>query len=300
MKFQDVSVVVITRNEERNIEGCLRSIAGLDYPKYEVLVVDSSTDRTPQIVRKFKGARLVAFGRPGFAAARNVGVNNSRNAVIAFTDADCIVPKDWLKKLVSRLGGKVVVAGGAALPPPDSSYMGRCIACLGFPAGGSLGTEIMDSISTCNAVFDRRALEDVGGFDESLKYGTEDSDVSRRIRKRGYVIELVQDSFVFHKTRSLREFVLWSHRRGMAMSHKSRNPVVLLGPLAVVAFPFTRKFRLLVRKRKEIGIGLPSILITVPFLFLIRRLLIGIGWLHGIGQRLKGKEKHKEVQRRLR
>lgn len=72
------------------------------YPKYEIVVIDSSTDRTPEIAGKIKNLRVFSLKGLGFAHARNSGIKNSRNEVIAFTDADCIVPKDWLKNL-SRL-----------------------------------------------------------------------------------------------------------------------------------------------------------------------------------------------------
>jgi glycosyltransferase involved in cell wall biosynthesis len=295
MKRPMVSVVVIAKNEEKNIGDCLASLSMLDYPNYEVVVVDSSADRTADIAKSFRGVRVVKNSKPGFANARNLGVRKSRGEIIAFTDADCIVPRDWLK-LVSHLKGKTVAAGGAALPPKDSDFVGKCVSCLGLPAGGALGTEIMVDISTCNAVFLKKAIEKVGYFDSRLMHGTEDSDMSKRIKEAGYGIAIVPDSFVFHKTRSGREFLRWCYRRGKAKFHRSKNPLIILSPLSVFVFPFTKKFRVMVRKRDALGISLVPLVLMVTFLFLIRQIMVSLGWLGGTAESLGRKKEHKEVQ----
>jgi GT2 family glycosyltransferase len=300
VEWPPVSVVVITKDEEKNIRDCLDSLLSLDYPRYEILVVDCSTDRTPELVKKFKKVKLITIKEPGFAFARNSGIRRSKFGVIAFTDADCVVPKEWLKKLVPHLKGETVGAGGAAIPPRGSDYLGMCIACLGFPAGGSLGTEIMRDISTCNAVYRKDAIRRVGGFDEKLEYGTEDSDLCGRITSGGKQIKLVPDSFVFHKTRGGRDFLGWSYRRGKARFHKNKNPLTLLSPLGIFAYPFTKKFRLIVRKRKEIGIDFKAVLVIVPFLFLLRQIMLSLGWLGGVKEGVEGKKKREAVQKSAR
>ena len=67
-------------------------------------------------------------------------------------------------------------------PPKDSSHIGLCIACLGFPAGGALGLSDNDPISTCNAIFIKKSLQKINGFDTSFSYGGEDTDLTRRLR----------------------------------------------------------------------------------------------------------------------
>lgn len=123
-----------------------------------------------------------------------------------------------------------MAASGAALPPRDSPYMGKCISCLGFLAGGSLGTDIMSDISTCNAVFLKEALEKLKGFDERLKYGTEDTDLSRRMKESGHGIKIVPTSYVFHKTRGGLEFLKWCHRGGEQNFIRARTRLLYLAP----------------------------------------------------------------------
>jgi len=279
----DISVIVITKNEERNIAGCLNSLCALDYDngEYEIIVCDSSSDKTPEIVRQFSKVRLFAVEKKGFGAARNLGVAKARYDFIAFTDADCVVPRNWLTRLSSEITGFAGV-GGSAFPPEGSGYFGKCIACLGYPAGGALGADAAAGIiSTCNAMFRKKALLSVGGFDEGLRWGGEDTALSKKLVAAGHKLKIDSNIFVWHKTRKLSEFFSWCFRRGFAKHGLGSSALQLLMPLSVFAYPFTKKFITLVKRRKKIGITAFSILITVPLLFFLRQLMISSGWLAG-------------------
>ena len=99
-----VSVVVITYNEEQSITNCLASILAIDYPTFEVIVVDASADDTGRLVKAIKDPRLRYrwSQKKGFGRQRNVGIGMAQFPLIAFTDADCIVPQDWLSILVAK------------------------------------------------------------------------------------------------------------------------------------------------------------------------------------------------------
>jgi len=222
----------------------------------------------------------------GFAHARNLGVKNARYDTIAFTDADCTVPPHWLKRMVRCFDDETGGVGGSAYPPPNSSYWGLCIACLGFPAGGAIGLDCFGKdISTCNALFRKGVLDEIKGFNEKLKHGGEDTDLSRRIRERGYKLKH-SSSFVYHKARSGAEFLKWNYKRGNAKFYLNHSLFDLFSPLYVLAFPFTRKFRLLIKRRRRIKVSLFSIFITIPFLFFIKQLLISLGWLNGLKEEI--------------
>lgn len=291
--MKSVSVVLITYNEENNISGCLRSLLDLDYPKYEILVVDASTDKTFDIASKFKNIKTIKSKEKGFAVQRNLGIKLSKNELIAFTDADCIVPKDWLKVLVNSLeSNKVSGVGGNAYPPKDSSNIGLCIACLGFPAGGALGLSDNDPISTCNAIFIKKSLQKINGFDTSFSYGGEDTDLTRRLRADSNKIIIEKNSFVYHKTRGFNEFLSWCFRRGKAKFHLSKNPIQLFMPLTIAIYPFSSKFRKLISKRKVINIDIFSIIFVVPVLFFLRQLYMTSGWIYEFIRSFSWKEKH--------
>ena len=98
-----ISVVIAVRNGSAVIERCLESLEACRSPagfEVEVLVVDDgSTDDTREIVRGFKGVRLLEQEPSGPSAARNRGILASRGEAIAFTDADCEVDEAWLIEL---------------------------------------------------------------------------------------------------------------------------------------------------------------------------------------------------------
>ncbi len=96
-----VSVVIPARNEEAFLPRCLERIAHQTLRPFEVIVVESgSTDRTAQVA-KDHGARVIRLEEPGIARARHAGFQAAVGEVIASTDADALVPRDWLERLVS-------------------------------------------------------------------------------------------------------------------------------------------------------------------------------------------------------
>lgn len=293
--MKNVSVVVITYNEEKNIEDCLNSLVSQDYPedKYEIIVVDASTDKTKELASKFSNVIVHKSKEKGFAVQRNLGIKLAKNELIASTDADCIAPSDWLKKLVESLEkNNVSGVSGSAFPPKDSGYIGLCIACLGFPAGGALGLTKNDPISIGNSIFYKKVLEDVNGFNPKLKYGGEDTDLTRRLKEKGCKIIIEPEIFVYHKTRDFGEFLSWCFRRGRAKFHLSKNPVQVLMPLSVLIYPFTSKFWRVVTKRKGIKIDLFSVFLVVPCLFFLRQVFMTLGWSYEFTRCFGRKEKY--------
>ncbi len=99
---KEVSVIIPTKNNGDILEKCLSSIKNLDYPKdkIEVIIVDGhSKDATVEIAKKY-GCRILYEDIGTRGGACNVGVRNAEGKFIAFTDADCVVPKDWLTNLI--------------------------------------------------------------------------------------------------------------------------------------------------------------------------------------------------------
>ncbi|MBN2567747.1 glycosyltransferase [Candidatus Woesearchaeota archaeon] len=114
----EVSVIVPIRNGERTLARCLASLARQTHPSYEVIAVDNaSTDTTPEIIRRFAAAdpriRYAYEPRRTRGAARNRGIDETGGRIIAMTDADCIVPTDWLVTLTAPItkGEERIVMG---------------------------------------------------------------------------------------------------------------------------------------------------------------------------------------------
>src|SRR5437870_13786471 len=97
-----VSVVVPVFNAQETIRECIQSLLDLNYPKanLELIFVDNaSTDRTPEI-----------------AAARNKGILHAAAEIIAFTDSDCVVDRDWLRHLIPPLVQDFALRAQSSLP----------------------------------------------------------------------------------------------------------------------------------------------------------------------------------------
>src|SRR5262249_40128546 len=92
-----VSVVVCTYNGAATLEQCLRSLLMVDYPNYEVIVVDDgSNDSTGEILKRFPEIRAIRQQNRGLSAARNRGLYAATGEIVAYTDSDCFVDRDWL------------------------------------------------------------------------------------------------------------------------------------------------------------------------------------------------------------
>lgn len=108
-----ISVIIPARNEEQNIKACLESILSGSYPKdkFEIIVIDDhSTDGTANVVQGFAGVQLIKLAdhvtdRDKIVAFKKLalskGIEASKGELVVTTDADCIVPKDWLRNIAA-------------------------------------------------------------------------------------------------------------------------------------------------------------------------------------------------------
>ena len=95
------SIVIPTHNEANDIANTLDALLRLEYPDYEILVVDDSSDATPQIIRWYSQVRYLRQTRGrGRAAARNEGILQASGDVVVILNADVILPPDFLTRLV--------------------------------------------------------------------------------------------------------------------------------------------------------------------------------------------------------
>ena len=99
------SVVICTRNRPDKIGTAVGSVLALDYPAFDVTVIDqSTTDDTRRALDAYhddERLRYLHFDEAGLSRAYNNGIRQTQGEIIAFTDDDCIVPNDWLTCIVS-------------------------------------------------------------------------------------------------------------------------------------------------------------------------------------------------------
>lgn len=200
-----VSVVVATYNGARTLKSCLDSLTRLNYPDYEVIVVDDgSTDATREIAQRYEQFHYLRQDNHGLSVARNSGIAASRGEIIAFTDSDCRPDADWLNYLVADLLTYEFqgIGGHNFLPPDDSWVAAAVMASPGGPAHVMLTDRDAEHVPGCNMAFFKWVLEDVGGFDAPFCKAGDDVDVCWRLLERGYRIGFSPAGFVWHYRRS--------------------------------------------------------------------------------------------------
>lgn len=201
-----VSVVVASYNGARTLKLCLESLQRLNYPDYEIILVDDgSTDTTPQIAAAFPDVRCIRHEKNfGLSVARNTGIAAAKGEIVAFTDSDCRADEDWLYYLVGTLAGSefVGVGGPNLLPLEDSRVAAAVMVSPGGPAHVMLTDREAEHIPGCNMAFYKRALDEIGGFDAIFMKAGDDVDVCWRLQQAGCKIGFSPSAFVWHYRRS--------------------------------------------------------------------------------------------------
>ena len=200
-----VSVVVATHNGARTLHACLASLQRLNYPDYEVILVDDgSTDATPDIAKNFPSVRCLRQENRGLSAARNAGIAAATGDIVAFTDDDCRADEDWLYYLAGDLlrGNFAGIGGHNFLPPEDSHVAAAVLVSPGGPAHVMLTDREAEHVPGCNMAFYKWALDEIGGFDPVFRKAGDDVDVCWRLQERNYKIGFSPAGFVWHYRRS--------------------------------------------------------------------------------------------------
>jgi O-antigen biosynthesis protein len=200
-----VSVVVATYNGGKTLGACLDSLCKLNYPNYEILLVDDgSTDGTMQITSAYPQVQYIRQTHLGLSVARNTGIESATGEIIAFTDSDCRADEDWLYYLVSDLVSSdfVGIGGPNYLPPEDSPMAAAVLASPGGPAHVMFNDRQAEHIPGCNMAFYKWALAEIGGFDPIFHQAGDDVDLCWRLQQRGFTIGFSPSGFVWHHRRS--------------------------------------------------------------------------------------------------
>ncbi|MFO7985001.1 MAG: glycosyltransferase [Desulfatiglandaceae bacterium] len=218
-----ISVIIPSYNSERTITDCLDSLVDQSYEgDFEIMVVDSSRDRTPEIVAAgYPGVKLIHLASktdPG--TARNLGIEQATGEIIAFTDSDCTVKYNWLEKIsVVHQDSYNVVGGIIGNSPRSDDLVGRAGYMAEFRdfVPGNTKQEV-NHIPTCNVSYKKRVFRDFGLF-QGEYYPQEDLVFNSGLRKQGEKILLDPAIQVWHQQRTgLGEFLYHQSRIGKATS----------------------------------------------------------------------------------
>ena len=205
VRYPRVSVVVCAYNAERTMDQCLASLAALNYPDYEVIVVnDGSRDHTLAIAESYGFCRIISQSNQGLSVARNVGAEAATGEIVAYTDSDCVADPDWLSYLVAKMqGSNLAACGGPNFPPPEDDLVPAVVAVApGGPTHVLISDEVAEHIAGCNMAFRRETLMGLGGFDPIYRAAGDDVDICWRFQDAGYVIGFSPAAMVWHYRRN--------------------------------------------------------------------------------------------------
>jgi GT2 family glycosyltransferase len=199
-----VSVVVCSHNGERTLPDCLDGLLALEYPDFEVIVVDDgSTDGTAAIAAQY-GFQVISTEHRGLASARNTGMAAGTGEIVAYIDDDARPDPHWLTFLAtSFLNTSHAGIGGPNVEYPGDGPVAECVAkAPGGPVHVLLSDDEAEHLPGCNTAFRRAALEAVGGFDPRFWAAGDDVDLCWRLRDEGWTLGFSPGAVVWHHSRS--------------------------------------------------------------------------------------------------
>jgi glycosyltransferase involved in cell wall biosynthesis len=207
-----ISVIVCAYNEARYLPACLHSLLAQTRPPDEILVVDNaSSDDTGAVARAIPGVRVVTEPDKGLVIARETARREAAGDVLAYVDADCRAPLQWLERIEARferhaalvavtgpyrfydwdwLGRALIRAYDVVVAPPTHAVVHDLVGAGAILYGGNFAVQ-------------RTALERIHGFDRSIEFHGEDTNLGRRLTPIG-VIEIARECWVWTSARRYR------------------------------------------------------------------------------------------------
>jgi len=225
--WPSVTVAVCTRDRSEDLSRCLDSLARLEHPAHEVLVVDNApaSEATRLLVeRRGNGVRYAREPRPGLDWARNRAIAEATGDVVAFTDDDVVVDPCWVGAVAAAFARDPSAAAvtGLVLPAELDTeaqvlferyrsfgrgfQRRRVIAGQGKAALGSRYGLAGDYGTGANMAFRRELFDQIGSFDPALDVGTTtrgggDLEMFFRVLKEGHVLVYEPRAIVRHRHR---------------------------------------------------------------------------------------------------
>jgi GT2 family glycosyltransferase len=210
------SLIVLNWNGKELLARCLPSLCALDYPNYEVILVDNgSTDGSVEyVISEFPGISVIENERNlGYAGGMNVGIAQSKGDVVVLLNNDVIVRQDWLAELVGAMvtderigvaGCKIFLADGKTLQHAGGliSYPLALADHYGYGQPDTGAYEVLanvDYVTSAAMAIRRAVLAEVGYLDDGFfPIYYDDVDICYRARAAGWRVVYVPTSVLIH------------------------------------------------------------------------------------------------------
>lgn len=194
-----ISIVIATKNEELNIQSCIRSIKKQSYRNYEIIVIDNgSTDQTEAIVKSeniyflsLKSA-ITSFPKNFRGAQINLGVSIATGAHIFIPDADMTIEEGFFEEAIELLRNY-----DALYSPEEIKGKSHFSKIRNFERSFYVGTCL-----DVPRIFNRNLFEGIDGFDEvNIRFGYDDWDFSKKIKIAKFKVGIMQKRIFHDETR---------------------------------------------------------------------------------------------------
>ena len=245
-----ISVIIAARNEEKTIEKCIQSILNNEYDsnKVEIIVVDdNSIDQTATIIKnRFPDVNLLSLrNQQGKKAAIEKGAIQARYDILAFTDADCEVNREWLKTISDIYQDKTIAF---TTGPVISSYQKGILQAFQFLDAVGMAQVTANGISTkkyfiangANMSIRKKYFDELGGMKDHKKIASGDDmfliqaigdllpgKIKYAKKKEAIVITTPENSW----KKLLQQRKRWAHK---TKHYASRNIVKLQGYIFII------------------------------------------------------------------
>ena len=191
-KSQPVSIIIPCFNRARFLPNLINNLLSLNYNRYEIIIInDGSTDNTTEILKNLPIKTISVKNQIGSAKARNLGIMKAKFNIIALTDSDCYVSKNWLKDLVPYLEEYDLVGGKVVFYDEVENKLNPMIQKEEIIQKDSP----INFLNTSNMLFRRDLWKNIGGFSN---YRLEDVDFSWKALKKGKRLIYVPKGLVIH------------------------------------------------------------------------------------------------------
>ena len=220
MESPFVSIIIPNWNGESLLKDCLSSLVNLNYPKFEIIVVDNnSTDNSVNLVKiAFKDVLIVTNPTNlGFAGACNAGIKAAKGDIIALFNNDASADPSWLLRLVNTTleAENIAIAAGPIFYAQPSKLLWsagmRIDAVTGIEwrvghkkeikevrNSNDIDSNDFDYLTGCAIVITKKAIDVVGLFDETFFLYGEDVDWTFRAIRLGYKFKFNSSAFAWH------------------------------------------------------------------------------------------------------
>ncbi len=185
-----ISLIICAYNEEKYIGECIKHVLANSHGLLsEIIVVDNaSTDSTKEIASRFEGVRVVGEPSKGLTKARQKGLMEAKGEILIYIDADTELTPGWIPKMLKRYqADQSVVSVSGIYNYKDTPLFMNLVVWAYWQVAYITYLFTRYTIVGGNFAVRKKAMLDIGGFDSSIEFYGEDTDIARRLHKVGKV-----------------------------------------------------------------------------------------------------------------